>query len=162
MIEHGWAYHLWMNAPSSVRPAEGRSYGGLGRYYSGRRRRELGLTAPFGWTVRRVEYLDMVDVLPCWLAWALDAWDNRYHWTFGLAHRLGLWAYTGKGHDISVGRPTVPRWLRRAWWCFLHDRDEYPRLDVCFASRKTFERFAERMLRRERRLLYNIVNLTEA
>lgn len=98
-------------------------------------------TIPGGWVMRQLWDRDAIVILPAWLAWLGDAWRGRFL-AFRLAMRLGLWRVK-EGDYYAEGHVTAPRWLRRAVWCFLNDRDEYPRIALSFASRATYERFAD-------------------
>jgi hypothetical protein len=83
--------------------------------------------APFGWRWLKVLDRNAAILLPLWLYW--PAYFCRY-WrsiVFDPLIAVGLWAVEEPGcHYTEDGRPTLPLWLRRAWWCFLNDADTAP------------------------------------
>lgn len=83
-------------------------------------------SAPWGWRWLQAPDRPVGVCLPLWLYWPVYLW--RYRWSI-LCDPLiavGLWALEEEGGYYRDGRPTFPLWLRRAWWCFLHDRDRAP------------------------------------
>jgi hypothetical protein len=83
--------------------------------------------APFGWRWLKEEQRNAAVLLPLWLYWPARIRREWPSMLFPALMRLGLWAVNEEGgYYIADGRPTLPLWFRRAWWCFLHDADEAP------------------------------------
>lgn len=123
---------------------------GLARVFSGRYVRESVVDVPWGWRWLKVPDLDAKVLLPLWLYWPVRLWSDRYHLIFRPLLGLGLWRVREPAGYYVDGHLTAPRWLRRAFWCFINDTDRAPKR-VAFVSpvqRHAFDVWADAMLSR--------------
>lgn len=82
------------------------------------------LDVPFGWLRVRHPWNGRRFIMPLWVYLAVRMWWRRWY-PFEVMERLGLW-HVEDGDLYSSGRPSVPRPVARALWCFAHDADHCP------------------------------------